>query len=86
MYWEVTNVIEDNDEPNTWHCMGWIELGGKRATTSVTYSYGEPPLLPEAEDKIELVLITRLLELAVELYEKAYPDVGEFSDNFNLEL
>lgn len=82
MYWEVAEVQQDSTVPTSWHCMGWIELGGERVTSSVTYSFGEPPLLQEAEDKMELILLSQLLEIAVVLYDKAYPGSDSFDERF----
>lgn len=82
MYWEVAEVQQDSAVPTSWHCMGWVEVGGERVTSSVTYSFGEPPLLQEAEDKMELILLSQLLEIAVGLYDKAYPDHGKLDEMF----
>lgn len=82
MLWVVEEAVEDADVPNTWHCNGWIELGGKRATASVTYTRGEPPLMVEASDKMEILMMSRLLELALGMYDKAYPDTAWIQEAF----
>lgn len=85
MLWEVQEVQQDYDVPTTWHCTGWVELGGDRSTASVTYKFGEPPLLKEAEDKMEMVMLAKLLELACGMYEKAYPDMERLDEQFSWE-